>query len=104
MIEKYIPPDHQIDNFYERFMEQRTRDLKNPSTTEEHKFFPFPMETLPSIPSNLQKPLSTRSNDSGITSPLTSSGAPVLSPAIPIETTTPLPVYFTASTSCSTIA
>ena len=35
MIEEYMPPDYQNDSFYERFMEQRTRDLSNPSTTEE---------------------------------------------------------------------
>ena len=27
MIEEYVPSDHQDNNFYERFMEQRTRDL-----------------------------------------------------------------------------
>ena len=32
MIEEYVPSDHQNDNFYERFMEQRNRDLNNPST------------------------------------------------------------------------
>ena len=46
MIEKYAPPDHQNDNFYERFMEKCTRDLNNPSTTEEHVSFAFPIEPL----------------------------------------------------------
>ena len=43
MIEKYVPPDYRNDNFYERFMERRTRDLNNPSTREEHDSFPFPI-------------------------------------------------------------
>ena len=36
MIEEYVPSDHQDDKFSEPFMEQRTRDLNNPSTTDEH--------------------------------------------------------------------
>ena len=51
MIGEYVPPDHRKDDFYERFMEQSTRDLKNPITTEEHDSFPFPIEPLQSIPS-----------------------------------------------------
>ena len=92
MIEEYVPSDHQNDNFYERFMEQRTRDLNNPSTTEEHDSFPFPIEPLRSISStNQPKRSSMHSNDSGITSPLASSRTPVLSPTIPAETSTPHP-------------
>ena len=34
LIEQYVPSDHQNENFYERFMEQRTRDLNNPSITK----------------------------------------------------------------------
>ena len=49
MIEEYVPPDYRNDSFYERFMEQRTGDLNNPSTTEEHDSFPFPIEPLRSI-------------------------------------------------------
>ena len=90
MIEEYVPSNHQIDNFYERFMEQRTRDLNKPSTTEEHVSFPFPIEPLRSIPS-ISKPKrsSMQSNDSGINSPF-ASRTPVLSPAIPTETSTPM--------------
>ena len=33
MMEKYELSDHQNDNFYERFREQRTQDLNFPSTT-----------------------------------------------------------------------
>ena len=72
-------------------MEQRTRDLNNPSITEEHDSSPFPKEPLRSVPSNSQKRLSTRSNDSEIISPHASSRTPVLSPAIPLERSTPNP-------------
>ena len=92
MIEEYVPSDHQDDNFSERFMEQRTRDLNNPSTTDEHDSFPFPIEPLRSISStNQPKRSSMHSNDSGITFPLASSRTPVLSPTIPAETSTPQP-------------
>ena len=92
IIEEYVPSDCQDDNFYERLMEQRTRDLNNPSTTDEHNSFPFPIQALRSISStNQPKRSSTHSNDSGITSPLTSSCTPVLSPTIPAETSTPQP-------------
>ena len=91
MIEEYVPSDHQNDNFYERFMERRTRGLNNPNTTEEHDSFPFPIEPLRSFPpTNKPKRSSIHSNDSGITSPLASSGSPLLSPAIPMGTSTPI--------------
>ena len=92
MIEEYVPSDHQNDNFYECFMEQRTRDLNNPSKTEEQDSFPFPIEPLRPISSTHQpKRSSLHSNDSGITSPLASSRTPVLSPATPTGTSTPHP-------------
>ena len=92
MIEEYVPPDYRKDNFYERFMERRTRDLNNPNTTEEHDSFPFPIEPSRSILfTNKPTRPSMHSNDSGITSPLASSRTPVLSPAVPIETSTPHP-------------
>ena len=73
-------------------MEQRTRDLNNPSTTEEHDSFPFPRETLRSISStNKPQRSSMHSNDSGSTSPIAFSRTPVLSTAIPAETSTPHP-------------
>ena len=92
LIEEYVPSNHQNYNFYERFMEQRTRDLNNPSSTEEHGSFPFPIEPLRSIPS-ISKPKgsSVQSNGSGITSIFASSRTPVLSPAIHTETSTPHP-------------
>ena len=90
MIDEYVPPDHQNDNFYDRFMENRTPDLNNPSTTEEHGSFPFPIEPLRSISSiNKPKLSSTHSNDSGLSSPLASSRTTVLPPTIPVETSTP---------------
>ena len=99
MIEEYVPSNYQNDNFYQRFVEQRTRDLNNPSTTEEHDSFPFPIEPLRSISStNKQKRSSMHSNDSGITSPLGSSHTPVLSPAI--ETSTP---YLSSSQHAQTV-
>ena len=73
-------------------MEQRARDLNNQATTEEHDSFAFPIEPLRSILStNKPKRSSMHSNDSGITSPFASSRTPVLSPAIPTETSTPHP-------------
>ena len=63
MREKYVPSDHQDDSFYERFMEQRTLDLYNPSTTDERDSFPFPIQPLRSISStNKPKRSSTYSN------------------------------------------
>ena len=74
MIEKGVPPNHQNNNFYERFMEQSARDLNNPSTTEKHDSLPFPIEPLGSILSiNKPKRYSMHSNDSEITSPFASS-------------------------------
>ena len=71
--------DNQNNNFCERFMEQRTRDLNNLSTTEEHVSFPFPIEPLRYILStNKPKQSSINSNDSGITSAFPSSLTPVL--------------------------
>ena len=65
MIEKHVPPDHQNDNLYERFMEQRSRDLINPSTTDERDSSPFAREPLRSSLSKAQrKRLDTHSKDS----------------------------------------
>ena len=92
MIEEYVPSDHQNDNFYKLFMEQRTRYLNNKSTAEKHDSFPFPIEPLRSIsPTNKPKRSSMQSNDSGNTSPHASFRTPVLSPAIQTETSTPQP-------------
>ena len=89
MIEKYVPSDHRKNNLYERFMEQRTRHLNNPSPTEEHDSFPFPIEPLRYFsPINKPKRSSTHSNDSGITFPFAYYRTPVLISAIPVETST----------------
>ena len=72
-------------------MEQRTIDLNNQSTAERDSF-PFSMKPLRSISSTSKpKRSSMHSNDSGITSPLDSSRTPVLSPAVPVGTSTPHP-------------
>ena len=55
MIEEYVPSDHQNDNSYERFMEQRARDINNPSTTEGNDSFPFPIEPLRSFSSTTSR-------------------------------------------------
>ena len=74
-------------------MEQRTRDLNNPSTTEEHDSFPFPIEPLRYISStNKPKRSSTPSNDSGNTSPPAFSHSCAI-PAVPVETSTPNPPF-----------
>ena len=92
MVEEYVPSDHQNDNFYERFMEQCTRHLNIPITTEEHDSFPFPIEPLRPIPSTSKpKRSSMHSKDSAITSPLASFRTPILSPAISMGTSTPHP-------------
>ena len=92
MIEEFVPSDHQNDNFYERFMERRTRDLNIPHTTVEYASFRFPIEPLRSFPPiNKPERFSTHSNDSGITSPLASSRTPMISPAIPMGTSAPHP-------------
>ena len=92
MIEKYVPPDHQNNNFFERLMERRIRELKNPSTTEKHDRFPCPMKPLRYSSSKGQRNrLSTHSSDSGNISPLALSRLPALSPATPIEISTSHP-------------
>ena len=105
MIEEYVPSDYQNDNFYESFMEQRTRDLNNPSTTEEeHDSFPFPIEPLRSISStNKPKRSSIHSDNSRITSSCffsqpcaitCNSYGNIKSPSI----------FFSTSTDCSVVA
>ena len=92
IIKEYVPSHHQNDNINDRFMEKRARDLNNPSTTEKHDSFPFPIEPLRAIPSiNRPKRSSMQSTHSGNTSPFASSRSPVLSPAIPTETSTSHP-------------
>ena len=90
-IDEYVPSIHHNDNFYERYLEQRARDLYNPITTVERHSFPFPIEPLRSTSStNKPKRSSTHSEDSGCTSSLTSSRTFVLSLAFPVDTSTPI--------------
>ena len=92
MIEEYVPPDHQNDDFYERFMEQRARDLKNPSTTDEHDSFSFPVEPLQSTSSKDQSiDLIRTAAVPELTLCLLSFRSPTLSPATPVKTSTPRP-------------
>ena len=71
-------------------MEQRTRDLNNPSATEVLDSLPFPIESLRSSSSKDQgKRLSTHSSDSGINSPFALHRLPALSPATLLEITNP---------------
>ena len=92
MIEVYVPLDHQNDNFYELLMEKRARDLKNPSTTDEHASFQFQIEPLQSTSyEDQRKQLDAHINDSGVNSPLASFRSQALSFATPIGTSTPHP-------------
>ena len=91
MMEENRPPHPQNDNFYVCSMEQCALDLKNPCTTDGHDSIRLPIEPLRSSLSHGQmKRIDTHSSDSGNTFPLASSRTPVLSPANPTETSTPI--------------
>ena len=92
MIQQYILPDYQKDNFYERVMKQRVRDLNTSSTTDGYDSLPIPREPLQSTSSKDQrKRIDTHSSDSGINPPLALFRSPALSTAAPIEVPTPHP-------------
>ena len=79
MIEEYVPMDRRHDDFYERFMEQRIRNLNNSEQLSMADSLPFPFEPLRTAPVTLpQKRVSNTSGDSGVNSPH------VLSPTMPI--------------------
>ena len=79
MIEEYVPLDRRPDDFYDRFMEQRTQKLNKPGQSGLEDSLPFPIEPLRTAPVTLpQKRVSNTSSDSGVNSPH------VLSPAMPI--------------------
>ena len=79
MIEEYVPMDRHLDDFYERFMEQRIRKINNPGQSGMEESLPFPIEPLRTAPVSLpQKRVSNTSSDFGVNSPH------VLSPAMPI--------------------
>ena len=79
MIEEYVPMDRRLDDFYERFMEQRIQKINNPQQSSMEGSLPFPIEPLRTAPVSLpQKRVSNTSSDSGINS------SHVLSLAMPI--------------------
>ena len=78
MIEEYVPSDTHRDDFYERFMERRVRQLNDPKEPATDDSIPFPIVPLSSAPTVLPpKRVSDRSDDSGVDSP------PTFSPSIP---------------------
>ena len=93
MIEEYVPMDRRHDDFYERFMEQRFKNINNSEQFSMEDSLPFPIEPLRTTPVILpQKRVSNASSDSGVNSPH------VLSPAMPITPDNPQP-HLIASTS-----
>ena len=50
MIEEYVPMDRHPDDFYERFMEQRTQKINNPGQSGMEESLPFPIEPLRTAP------------------------------------------------------
>ena len=79
MIEKYVPLDGRLDDFYERFMEQRFQNINSPGQSSMEDSLPFPIEPLRTAPVTLpQKRVSNTSSDSGVNSPQ------VLPPAMPV--------------------
>ena len=93
MIENYLPVNRRHDNFYERFMEQRTQKLSNFEQPSMENSLPFPIEPLRTALATLpQKRVSNTSTDCGVNFPL------VLSPAMP-KTPDKLQPYLVPSTS-----
>ena len=67
MIEEYVPMDQSHDNFFGRFMEQRTQKLNNSEQPSMEDSLPFPIEPLRTTPVMLpQKRVSKTSCDSGV--------------------------------------
>ena len=78
MIEEYVPSDTYFGDFYERFMERRVQQLKDPkeTTTDNSIHFPIvPLSSAPTIPPT-KRNSNTRDN-SGFNS------SPTFSPTIP---------------------
>ena len=79
MIKDYVPMDRRLDDFYERFMEQRFQKIKSPGPLSMEDSLPFPIEPLRTAPVTLpQKRVTNTSSDSGVNSPQ------VLSPGMPV--------------------
>ena len=93
VIEEYVRMDRRLDNFYEKFMEQRIQKLNNFEQPSREDSLPFPIEPLITAPATLpQKRLSNSSSDSDVNS------LHVLSPAMPIPPENSQP-YLVPSTS-----
>ena len=70
MIQEYVPIDRRHDDFYDRFMEQRTQKLNNSEQTSMEDSLPFPNKPLRTAPvTPPQKRVSNTSSDSGVNSP-----------------------------------
>ena len=79
MIEENVPMDRFLDDFYERFKNQRIQNMNNTGRSGIEDSLPFPIEPLRTAPVTLlRKRVSNTSSDSRINSPH------VLSPAMPI--------------------
>ena len=77
--EKYVPMRRRNDNFCERFMEQRIKNLNNSKQPGMDDSLAFPIEPLRTAPITLpRKRIINTSSDSGVNS------THVLSPAMPI--------------------
>ena len=69
MIEEYIPHDLRIDDFYERFLEQRMGKLNSSTAPLAADPIPFPIRPLPTAPVvALHKRDSITCSDSGVRS------------------------------------
>ena len=78
MIEEYVPSDTHRDDFYERFMERRVKQLNDSKETATDDSFPFPIVPLSSAPTVLPtKRISNTSDDSDVNS------SPTFSSTIP---------------------
>ena len=79
MMEEYVPLDRHLDDFYERFMEQRIQKINNPGQSGMEESLLFPIAPLRAAPVTIpHKPVSNTSSDSGVNSPH------ALSPAMPL--------------------
>ena len=79
MIEEYLPMDGSHDNFYQKFMEQRTEKSNNFQQPNKEDSLPTLIEPLRTVLVTCpQKRVSHPSSDSGVNSPHS------LSPAMPI--------------------
>ena len=78
MIEEYVSIDRRHDDFYEKFMEQRTQKLNYSEQTGMEHSLPFLIELLRAAPATLPRNrVSITSSDYGVNSPH------VVSPELP---------------------